>query len=1017
MATVEPSSIAANIARYDHYSPSGGNISTDRAVKSSLAQDDIPIKLRCAVCNRLAVNAFRLPCCDQAICEACQTSLPAVCPVCEHTPISAEDCKPNKALRTTVKVFLKQRSQKNEKAKPQASVETPVRQPTPSTPAAIAPDTTTAPAVTPPVAGKDDIAAIEQSDPSHPSPGRADVTTNESQKDIPRESIEGLEQDHDPSVGDIVTQGAATVDGVANGGFDGDGSKNASGHQQGMVNGSHQQQGGKWAPGQVINQSQVLGDGLDFNAKSLPNMGWNASMEFNPMMPNMQNNMPGAWGTFPNMMGMPGMTMDPLGMNQGMYGGFGGQGMSMNGMGMGGSYNTGQTGYGGWNGQTAAWNEGQDNFNQNFSGSNAMGMGMGNDFGANSGYRPTVPNGGGYNHHGNYGQMQQHHFNHNEYQNGFTGHNQGSYQRGRGSGNGYSYGNRGRGGFKPASQGNHEPFHHQLPANILQQRQSTQQNQQQEQKKASEGEPDMMQTEADAKPTNTEATNEPLDKASEDDISEAKPQDNANPDAIVSPTVKDTDVKMTEGLTGKIEVVEDTRLAPIETYTADEPAEPAFEPTPIDSVPTLSATTISTPTGPAPPLGPAALYHNDASQNFAFRGRGSTRGYSRGTADYRGGFRGRGANYIANGINSATVKTSPTQSTPITSFPSIAPVAPPEPKGLGVDGAPKAPKALREGLPNTGLRGGRGFSIVGRAGYANTGTHVASSGPKSDSPDRRRSRTRSRSPERRHRRRHRHRSSSSSSDDSDRERRRERRHRRSRKHEEDDKLEEANGHLHRESSVESSKRASYRSRRDKDDRREKDDRSSEKNKSSSQRSHRERSRERDRSRERRHRRKDEVQPDERTKENGNELQPISPTSSRRKDKDREYPTSSKRDRDRKRSRRDRSASPETNEHDRHRSRRSRRDEPAPKEREKKLEVPQVDPHTLEREARNKERLLKEQQRRESLNAEREKKEVGRGARGKEDRKGRRVSYKYEDEESDEARALRVENEREAGRWG
>ena len=30
---------------------------------------------------------------------------------------------------------------------------------------------------------------------------------------------------------------------------------------------------------------------------------------------------------------------------------------------------------------------------------------------------------------------------------------------------------------------------------------------------------------------------------------------------------------------------------------------------------------------------------------------------------------------------------------------------------------------------------------------------------------------------------------------------------------------------------------------------------------------------------------------------------------------------------------------------------------------------------------------------------------------------RRVSYKYEDEETSEARASRVESEREAGRWG
>lgn len=39
---------------------------------SSLAHDDIPIKLRCAICSKLAVNAYRLPCCEQAICENCE---------------------------------------------------------------------------------------------------------------------------------------------------------------------------------------------------------------------------------------------------------------------------------------------------------------------------------------------------------------------------------------------------------------------------------------------------------------------------------------------------------------------------------------------------------------------------------------------------------------------------------------------------------------------------------------------------------------------------------------------------------------------------------------------------------------------------------------------------------------------------------------------------------------------------------------------------------------------------------
>jgi len=38
---------------------------------SSLPADEIPIKLRCANCSKLAFNAFRLPCCEQAICETC----------------------------------------------------------------------------------------------------------------------------------------------------------------------------------------------------------------------------------------------------------------------------------------------------------------------------------------------------------------------------------------------------------------------------------------------------------------------------------------------------------------------------------------------------------------------------------------------------------------------------------------------------------------------------------------------------------------------------------------------------------------------------------------------------------------------------------------------------------------------------------------------------------------------------------------------------------------------------------
>jgi len=71
--------------------------------------------------------------------------------------------------------------------------------------------------------------------------------------------------------------------------------------------------------------------------------------------------------------------------------------------------------------------------------------------------------------------------------------------------------------------------------------------------------------------------------------------------------------------------------------------------------------------------------------------------------------------------------------------------------------------------------------------------------------------------------------------------------------------------------------------------------------------------------------------------------------------------------------------------------------------------PEKDMHTLEREARNRERMLKEQQRRENaMNAERG------GGSGKKHgvTGGRRVSYKYEDE----AQSAMVEQEREAARW-
>ena len=46
-----------------------------------------------------------------------QASLPEACPVCLHEPISKDDCKPNKALRTTIKIFMKKKIMERETAK------------------------------------------------------------------------------------------------------------------------------------------------------------------------------------------------------------------------------------------------------------------------------------------------------------------------------------------------------------------------------------------------------------------------------------------------------------------------------------------------------------------------------------------------------------------------------------------------------------------------------------------------------------------------------------------------------------------------------------------------------------------------------------------------------------------------------------------------------------------------------------------------------------------------------------
>jgi len=405
---------------------------------------------------------------------------------------------------------------------------------------------------------------------------------------------------------------------------------------------------------------------------------------------------------------MSGMGMDPMAMSQGMYGGFGGQGMGMNGMNMGMGFGVGQSAYGGFNGQAATWNGGQDKFNPNAFG--GLASGMDGDFGANAGY-------GGYNmppHQGNYGQMHQQQYQHNNFQNGFNGH-QGYNQSGRGRGRGYGYTGRGRGGYGPAMQGNqgkhektYEPFHHQLPSQLLPQDLSNQEQPNPGHGSGGKGnEPDTNQTES-------ATINQELHAGGEGDgadvpTTNAKEPVKAEGDVIVH-TTAETPVLDTDP-------AEDTKPAPIETVVSADREEPATFPTQLDDEMAISPMTLMPPpSAPAAPLGPAALYRGDGSQDFAGRGRAGGRGHFRGGPELRGGLRGRGGGFASNGTGPPSAVNG--QSIPTADFPGVVPV---EPKGLGVEGAPKAPKALREGLPNTGIRGGRGFSIVGRASVAAQG--------------------------------------------------------------------------------------------------------------------------------------------------------------------------------------------------------------------------------------------------------------------------------------------------------
>lgn len=437
---------------------------------------------------------------------------------------------------------------------------------------------------------------------------------------------------------------------------------------------------------------------------------------------------------------MPGMGMDPMGMTQGMYGGLGSQGMGMNGMNVGMGFNAGQGAYGGYYGQPAAWDAGQDKFNPNAFGGHSIGMS--GDFGGNTGY-------GGYNmpqHQGNFNQIH-HQYQNNDFQNGYNG--QGFHTRGRGRGRGYYNAGRGRGGHNQVNAGNqsnYEPFHHQIPPPVAKPDPIHQQN-----ISGAERAQDLGADVVDGAEKAPEAHIDPDEKANVQLNKDLEPGGlddfaDANQTIVLTggvlenntfsraePSTKDSihdEKDKTDPEPGSESILlhrtsrtpeKQDQTSPIETFISDdvEEANPNIIP---NSISASNSTAMGPPPQPIP-VGPAAQHSGDPFQEYGSRGRGSGRGYFRGSSEYRGALRGRGSSLHSNPSTAPAV----TPPQPVAMEKIV--IAPAEPKGLGVEGAPKAPKALREGLPNTSIRGGRGFSIVGRAAngaQAHTNGHARS---------------------------------------------------------------------------------------------------------------------------------------------------------------------------------------------------------------------------------------------------------------------------------------------------
>ncbi|KAF1961857.1 hypothetical protein CC80DRAFT_198760 [Byssothecium circinans] len=292
-----------------------------------------PKNFSCAICNTIAIDAYKLLCCNKPICSNCQEKLtfPATCPLCEHHPLEAESCVVNKVLRNTLRIWLakQKKKKKGEKAASEAptpTVETPTIQPTPVVEAAPVEEAGATSATT----EVEEAEAVRDAAPAvETTSGAEDVkkTSTKTEADAPPERAASST----PQAGEksaVNDQGEESADGASK--EDAQYVQGMDGQSNGMFN-NNQNMFQNGMPGQFGN----YGPGRN-------QAGFGNGMPFNGMNP--MNGMP-------NMMGNN-MYMNPMGygMNNAnsMYGGYGGgMGLGMNPMNYGGGYGNGWGGMGG----------------------------------------------------------------------------------------------------------------------------------------------------------------------------------------------------------------------------------------------------------------------------------------------------------------------------------------------------------------------------------------------------------------------------------------------------------------------------------------------------------------------------------------------------------------------------------------------------------------------------------------------------------------------------------------------